>query len=218
MSPYFSQVKHRDFQIEPRLPLTASAAGELVARAGASAAILVEGWSDQAAVETLARRNARDLQADGIVVLPICGIRNFRSFLETLGAHGSGIRLAGLYDAAEEQHVQRNLEWAGWSANLTRASTEALGFFGCEADLEDELIRALGTERVERILEAQGELHSFQRFQRQPDQRGRSHTAQLRRFLGTRAGRKIRYGTLLVEAVELDRVPRALAGVLAHLA
>jgi len=38
----------------------------------------------------------------------------------------------------------------------------------------------------------------------------------LRRFLGTRAGRKVRYGTLLVDALDLDRVPPALDAVLAQ--
>ena len=36
------------------------------------------------------------------------------------------------------------------------------------------------------------------------------------RFLGTGAGRKVRYDTLLVDALDLDRVPRALDRVLAH--
>jgi hypothetical protein len=62
----------------------------------------------------------------------------------------------------------------------------------------------------------EGELASFRRFQEQPAQRGRDLHAQLRRFLGTRAGRKVRYGTLLVDALDLDRVPRALDAVLAH--
>jgi hypothetical protein len=39
---------------------------------------------------------------------------------------------------------------------------------------------------------------------------------QLRRFLGTRAGRKIRYGTLLVDALAPERVPNALRRVLAQ--
>jgi hypothetical protein len=34
--------------------------------------------------------------------------------------------------------------------------------------------------------------------------------AQLRRFMGTRSGRKIRYGSLLVDAIDLDRVPQGL--------
>jgi hypothetical protein len=35
--------------------------------------------------------------------------------------------------------------------------------------------------------------------------------------MGTRSGRKIRYGRLLVEALDLDHVPRPLDGVLAHI-
>ena len=72
------------------------------------------------------------------------------------------------------------------------------------------MIRALGTAGVERVLEAEGDLASFRRFQDQPAQRGRDLHSQLRRFLGTRAGRKVRYGALLVDALELDRVPPAL--------
>jgi hypothetical protein len=93
---------------------------------------------------------------------------------------------------------------------------EALGFFVCVADLEDELIRALGTAAVQEIIEVQGELGSFHIFQKQPAQRGRATEAQLRRFMGTRSGRKIRYATLLVDALELTRVPRPLDRVLAH--
>jgi hypothetical protein len=104
----------------------------------------------------------------------------------------------------------------GLANALTREATEALGFFVCEADLEDELIRALGTAAVVRVLESEGELASFRRFQDQPAQRGRSAHAHLRRFMGTRARRKIRYGSLLVEALPLDRMPRALDRVLAY--
>jgi hypothetical protein len=39
---------------------------------------------------------------------------------------------------------------------------------------------------------------------------------QLRRWLGSGGRRKTRYATLLVQAVELERVPRPLDGVLAH--
>ena len=68
---------------------------------------------------------------------------------------------------------------------------------------------------MERVLDDEGELASFRRFQDQPAQRGRDLRAQLHRFLGTRAGRKVRYGSLLVDALELDRVPAALDLVLA---
>ena len=180
--------------------------------AQAHAAILVEGWSDQAALEALARRRGRDLRAEGIIVVPIGGATNVQRFVQALGPHGLDVRLAGLYDVAELQHVLRGLERAGVTGG---AGIEDHGFHACDADLEDELIRALGTAAVERVLDAESELVSFRRFQDQPAQRGRDLHAQLHRFLGTRAGRKVRYGALLVDALELDRVPRALDLVLA---
>jgi hypothetical protein len=54
-------------------------------------------------------------------------------------------------------------------------------------------------------------------MQRQPAQRGRPVEDQLRRFLGTRSGRKVAYGRLLAEALDLGRVPRPLEGVIAYL-
>lgn len=200
----------------PRPPLTAAAACELVAEAEAVAAVLVEGWSDQAALETLARRRGWDLRAEGIVIVPIGGATNIGAFVRALGPRGLGVRLAGLYDIAELSHVQRALAQAPGGASIGPVDPAALGFFVCDADLEDELIRAVGTHGVERVLEAEGELASFRSFQAQPAQRGRDLHAQLRRFMGTRAGRKIRYGSLLVEALDLDRVPRALDLALAR--
>ena len=200
----------------PRPPLTPQAAGELVLETRAGAAILVEGWSDQAAIDALARRRAFDLRGEGILTLPIGGVTNLGAFVHALGRDGLGLRLAGLCDAAEEGYARRVLEKAGMGSLRTRAELEAAGFFVCEADLEDELVRALGTPTVEAVLQAQGELGSFRRFQEQPAQRGRALDAQLRRFMGTRAGRKVRYGSLLIEALDLKLVPRALDGVLQH--
>ena len=200
----------------PRPPLSTAAACELVVGANAVAAILVEGWSDQAALEALARRRGWDLHADGVVIVPIGGATNIDRFARALGPRGLDVRLAGLCDVAEVPQVRRGLERAGIGADPARAGTDTLGFFVCDADLEDELIRAVGTAGVERVLDAQGELVSFRKFQAQPAQRGRDHQAQLRRFMGTRAGRKIRYGSLLVDALDLDRVPRALDLALAH--
>ena len=93
---------------------------------------------------------------------------------------------------------------------------ESLGFYVCVADLEDELIRALGVAAVERIVEGQGDLDRSVRSRQQPAQRGRPHAAQLRRFLGTSSGRKIDSAALLVDALDLANVPRPLDRVLAH--
>ena len=182
----------------------------------AASVVFVEGMSDRRALETLAERRGRDLDAEGVAVVSIGGSKNIRRFMETYGPRGRDLRLAGLVDAGEEGDFQRALERAGLGADLSRLDMEALGFYVCVADLEDELIRALGAASIERILEERGDLGSFRTFQRQPAQRGRSPEAHLRRFMGTHSGRKIEYAALLVDALDLDRDPRPLDRVLAH--
>jgi hypothetical protein len=200
----------------PRRPLEIAEALATVEARAASAAVLVEGWSDEAAVEALARRCADPSSRAHVVVLPIGGVTNLARFAGALRATHPAIRLAGLYDASEERLALRALTRAGVIAAASRAQAEAAGFFACESDLEDELIRALGPEAVQNIVAREDELASFRRFQAQPEHRGRALHPQLKRFLGTRAGRKIRYGTLLVEALESERVPVALRRLLAH--
>jgi hypothetical protein len=178
----------------------------------ARAAVLVEGTSDKVALETLARRVDRDLEAEGVAILAIGGAQAIR---RSLAAYGDDVRLAGLCDAGEEDDFRRALEEAGLGSNLTRKGMEQLGFYVCVQDLEDELIRALGATAVERIVEAQGDLRAFRTLQKQPEWRGRPAEEQLHRFMGSGGRRKIRYARLLVEALERDRIPRPLAGVLA---
>jgi hypothetical protein len=182
----------------------------------ARAVVLVEGISDQRTLEALAARRGRNLEAEGIAIVPIGGAQAIGSFLERFGPKGFDVRLAGLCDAAEEGHFQRGLERAGLGSNLTRAEMEALGFYVCVADLEDELIRSLGAASVEQVVDAQGELGSFRTFQKQPAWQGRTNEEQLRRFIGTHSGRKIEYGAVLVGALDLTQVPRPLDRVLAH--
>ena len=162
-----------------------------------SAVILVEGDSDRIALETLALRRGRDLAAEGVSVVAIGGAQAIGRFLGGV----AGQRVAGLCDAGEEAVFRRAL-----GSNV----------FVCVDDLEDELIRALGPEKVEEILAANGDLRPFRTMQKQPEWRGRPVYDQLRRFLGSGARRKIRYARFLVEALELDRVPSPLDGVLEH--
>jgi hypothetical protein len=188
-----------------------------LARLGDSRAIvLVEGLSDQIALETLAVRRGRNLDAEGISVVPIGGAQAIGRFLTRFGPHGSDLKLAGLYDAGEEEVVRRSLEQAGFGSHLTRLDIERLGFHVCVADLEDELIRALGPTRIEAVLDSQGDLGSFRTFQKQPAWRGQRIEAQLRRYLGSADRRKLRYARLLVDALDLAQVPRPLDGVLAR--
>jgi hypothetical protein len=196
--------------------LAAAAAYARQAAAGSCAVILVEGVSDQAAIEALAVRRGRDLGREGVFVVPMGGATNIGHFLDLFGPRGLGVRLAGLCDEGEEADFRRGLARAGLGPGLTRADLERRGFYVCVADLEDEMIRALGPAAVERLIEGQGELASFGIFGRQPAQRGRTPQQQLRRFLGTRSGRKIRYGRVLAGALDLTRVPRPLDRVLAQ--
>jgi hypothetical protein len=183
---------------------------------GIRAAIFVEGVSDQQALEALARRRRRELSAEGVSIVPMGGAHGVRRFLGVYGPGGLDVRLAGLCDAGEEPHVGHALEVGGLVADTSRPDMEQHGFYVCEPDLEAELIRALGVDSVERVLACEGDLGAFHTLQRQPAWRGRENDEQLRRFMGSGARRKIRYARLLVDALDLDRVPRPLDRVLAH--
>ena len=180
------------------------------------AVVLVEGASDKVALETLAERRGRNLEAEAVSVVPIGGAQAIRRFLDQFGPGGLGVRIAGLCDAGEETDFRRALEQAGLGSDLTRAEMETLGFYVCVADLEDELIRALGTASVERVVDAHGDLRAFRTLQKQPGWKGRRTEEQLRRFMGSGGRRKIRYASLLVEELDLARVPRPLELVLSH--
>jgi hypothetical protein len=186
-------------------------------KTAAPAVVLVEGVSDQAAVEALAERHGRDLGAEGVSDVPIGGAQAVGRDLERFGPDGLDLRLAGLCDAAEEREFRRGLEQAGLGSDLSRAELERLGFFVCEADLEDELIRALGADTVLQVIEANGDLGPFRTLQKQPAWHARPTDEQLRRFMGSGGRRKIRYARFLVEALDLAAIPRPLAGVLAHI-
>ncbi len=152
--------------------------------------VLVEGISDQLALEALAERRGRNLDAEGISIVPMGGSKNIGRFLDLFGPQGFNVRLAGLCDAAEEGDFKRGLERAGLGSNLTRADMESLGFYVCVADLEDELIRSLGADAVEQVVDAQGDLET--------------------------EGWKIQSAALLVDALDLTQVPRPLDRVLAY--
>ncbi len=149
--------------------------------------------------------------------MPMGGATNIHRFLGQFGPNGVNARIAGLCDVGEERVLRRGLERAGLGQDLTRSSMEALGFFLCEADLEDELIRALGAPAVERVIDANGELSSLRILQQQPAQRDRTVEQHLRRFMSSKGGRKIHYAPQLVDALDLDRVPRPLRLLLASM-
>jgi hypothetical protein len=178
--------------------------------------VLVEGESDVAAVRALAGRIECDLGLHHIEVRSAAGVTNFSKVLVDFVRTHPSADFCGMYDVADEWHVRRALANAAIPVTDDE-SLESFGFFACVADLEDELIRALGPEAVERVLEVQDELHSFRRFQAMPQHRDTPVHQQLRRFLGTRATRKIRSAQSLVEALDLARLPHPLAQLAARL-
>ncbi|MFC9501132.1 TOPRIM nucleotidyl transferase/hydrolase domain-containing protein [Streptomyces sp. NPDC056982] len=194
----------------------AEAARELAVTAGVRKVVLVEGESDLVAVEALARRRGRSLDEEGVAVLPLGGAMSIGRFLAVCGPDGLDVTVAGLCDAGEEHYFRSVLERTGPRPHLTHADMEQLGFYVCVADLEDELIRGLGADTVQEVLDVEGDLRSFRTFQKQPAQRERGVERQLRRFMGTHSGRKAQYARSLVERLDLDQVPRPLDRLLAH--
>ena len=165
------------------------------------AVILVEGDSDQRAVEQAAILRGHDLAADAVEVVPMSGITNLARHLRAVP---DGTRVTGLYDSAEGRYVRATLDRLGRSDQ----------FFACDRDLEDELIRALGVARVTAVIDAAGDRGSWQTLQHQPFHRDRAETDVLRRFMGTTSGRKLRYAGLLAAALAPDEVPAPLVAVL----
>lgn len=154
--------------------------------------MLVEGESDRVAVETLTTRMRA---ASRIQIIAMGGATNVRSFLSGID---SEVSVLALCDAAETHFFER-------------AGIPDQNRFVCVADLEDELIRALGSDVVLEVIEAEGHLRSFRTMQKQPAHRDRPVEAQLRRFIGSHSGFKLRYAKALTEAaVEDARIPLPL--------
>jgi hypothetical protein len=179
----------------------------------ARSVILVEGMSDQIVLEALAERRSRNLDAEGVAIVPMGGAGSIGAFLDLFGSAGFRVGLAGLCDDAEMPVFASALERAGMATTPSRTDMEALGFFVCVADLEDELIRALGTTKVEQLVDSRGDLGAFRVFQGQAKYAPLALDQQLRAFISK--GRKIEYGPLLVDALDLTQVPAVLDGVLA---
>ncbi|MEI5583497.1 MULTISPECIES: TOPRIM nucleotidyl transferase/hydrolase domain-containing protein [unclassified Agromyces] len=178
------------------------------------AVVLVEGESDHRAVLALASRLRVDLGAAGVRVAAMGGVTNMRHCIGALDAELPAPRVLGLFDVGEFDVVRRMLDESGRGRPADLAEAEALGFFACSLDLEDELIRAAGPATVEAVLSEAGELARFRAFQGQVLQRDRPVEAQLRRFAGTAGGRKAWFGAAVIDRMPLDRAPAGILSLL----
>ncbi|MEM9612179.1 MAG: TOPRIM nucleotidyl transferase/hydrolase domain-containing protein [Actinomycetota bacterium] len=188
---------------------------ELAARAradaaGAEALILVEGVSDQVAIETAAARLGRHLDEEGVVVVPVGGFGAIAGFLREYGPGGRELDIAGLCDADAGPAIERTIEDVGLEPFTASDGLMGYGWGVCRRDLEEELIRAAGPERMIDVIEAEGELRSFQTLQKQAAWDGHPVEEQLHRFIRSRARRGTRYAALLTDAMDIDRIPAPL--------
>jgi hypothetical protein len=167
------------------------------------AVILVEGDSDRIALEVLEIRLGRDPVAEGVDIITMGGVTNLGAYLERLATRRGVVVMC---DDQESRWVHRAVARAGMM-NVCVAV--------CVADLEDELIRAVGPAEVEHVIEAEGELDSLRVLQQMPAHRGHTTEQQLHRFMGTKSGRKARYARLLVNTLDHARVPEPLMRALA---
>ena len=135
------------------------------------------------ALRVLSGRLGRDLAAEGVAILPMGGVTNIRAFAHTHGPQGRGRRVIGLYDIGEEHHVRRGLAAAGLPVDAV-VGPVAQGFHACDPDLEGELLRALGLDAAEAVVDAAGEGRSLRLLAQMSAQQGWSREQLLRRFLG----------------------------------
>lgn len=182
-------------------------------RAGhARLVILVEGPSDVASLRALVAARGLDQTRHAFELLSMGGVTNARHHLARLAQETPESTVAGLYDAAEERFVARALQDQGLAIE-SREDLERHGFFVCDRDLEEEIIRALGPEAVEDVLSELRLIDRFRTFQRQPEWRGRPVSEQLRRFAGVASGRKTLLAGELTGRLTPANTPRPLAGL-----
>ena len=170
--------------------------------------VLLEGRSDVAAVRTAAATAGVDL--DDVRLVDLGGITNIRSHLAALAREEPGAeQVLGMCDAGETRYVESALQASGlWVRDAS--DLPSVGFFVCVADLEDELLRALGTRRVLEILDRMGLRGKLDALAQQPAWRDRPLHEQLHRFAGVASGRKELLAAELTAELAPDELPEPL--------
>ncbi len=166
--------------------------------------VLLEGVSDVAAVRAVAQR--LDVDLSSVQLVDLGGVTNVRRVLLDIVRARPDADLLGLCDAGEVRFVLRALDVAGRGVAHER-ELPSRGFFVCHADLEDELIRALGTARTVAAIEELGLGTKLATLQQQPAWQGRPLAEQLHRFCGVASGRKELLAGALAAELKPSEVP-----------
>ena len=175
----------------------------------AGTVVLLEGPSDVAAVRAVAAAYGVTDDVHRYRLIDMGGVTNIRRHLEAVRTASVPVRVMGMCDAGEAKFFVRALQVMGNGVHR-ESDLAARGFSVCEADLEDELIRALGPERVVGVLYRLGLRETLAIFQRQPAWRDRPLHEQLHRFAGVASGRKTLLAGALAQALAPDEAPAPL--------
>jgi hypothetical protein len=177
--------------------------------------VLLEGRSDVAAVRTVAAARGLTERGHGYRLVDMGGVTNVHRCLTAARARPVPVRVVGMCDAGEASVVARALRLDGPDR---AAELAGHGFSVCDADLEDELIRACGPDVVMDVLDRLGLGARFATFRNQPAWRGRPLRDQLHRFAGTTSGRKAMFAAALAAELQPGQVPEPLSRLLERIA
>lgn len=173
--------------------------------------VLLEGPSDAAAVRALMERDGIDPAPVELVNLQ--GITNVGRTLKEIRQVVGDIDVVGMCDAAESRFAEKALADDGLPV-LDATDLPVYGFFVCQADLEDELIGALGPDAALQALQDAGLGGKFDALRNQGAWADRPLAEQLHRFCGAATGRKELAAAILAAALPADAVPEPLAMLL----
>ncbi|HWC22466.1 MAG TPA: hypothetical protein VG502_09225 [Flexivirga sp.] len=177
--------------------------------------VLLEGVSDVAALTAVAATRGVDLS--DVHVVDLGGVTNVRRELIELHRGAVDLEILGLCDAPEVRFVEQALNEVGYTVR-DASDLSAYGFFICRADLEEELIRALGTEHTVAVIEQLGLDMKLATLRQQPAWQDRPLAEQLHRFCGVASGRKELLAGALAAALDPDHIPEPLQALIDRIA
>lgn len=164
--------------------------------AEARSVVLVEGVSDQVALDATARALDLDLGAARTLVMPIGGAQAVERTVAELDTRRGDLRLVGLCDIGEASFFRRTLP------------DDRIAV--CDPDLETELIRAAGADLIESVIDRMGEKRAFRTLQAQAPWRDAAHADQCHRFIRSRSGRGQRYAQEVLRMLDPALIPAPL--------